>query len=481
MTYRPVMMKPPKTEPEQRWVLRDYAAGLNERVKDSDIADSQASSLQNVVCSIIGKLNPRSGQAKLNADAVGTAALGLHGYYYGDPVANRKLIAVFNDGTMYYWGGSSFTSTGKTGLNASAPVLFETTVNYLVAMNGVNAPFKYDGSTVSALANAPATGKCPVLFAEKLFCISDQDTVMWSDSFAPESWPGVNVIDVDRGDGDELSALFRFGTKLLICKKTKLYVLSGSSLDDFRLTNPEKLHGVAGPRAGVVIDPYFYHISKDGIFRFDGLESVDLTNPPGAELPGIPVTWGNVNKAVLDKAVAGIAGDFIWFHVAESPSTTNNLVLAYNRKFGSWWVHRGITASCMAEYNDGSTIKTYTGGAASGFVIQQGVGSNDLGAAIESYWIGKNFDGGLPAHIKKTKKAFVVDANGANDVTFKYRLNHGSWQTPTAATDTNNVRKYSIASGKYRYFQPQFYHNTLDQTFAVTGLEIPYKVTRKPK
>lgn len=454
------------------WSIADFSGGLNNKLDDNLVADNQCTDVQNCAAVTVGQLQKRKGQAKLNSAVISTAVLGLYGYYYGDPVVNRKLITVFKDGTMYYWTGSAFTSTGKTGLSTSAQVLFETGVNYMIGMNGIDAPFKYDGTTASALANAPATGRCPVLHYEKLFCIADADTIRWSDNFAPESWPAVNTADFDKGDGDELSALFSYRRMLLVCKKRSIHKLTGSELSDFQQFKAGAKHGVAGPRAGVVDGLFFYYISADGIFQFDGSESTDLTANT------IPLTWAGVNKNALESAVARRLGNYLWFHVPEGASTTNNLVLVYDMRFNSWWIFRGIEAFSMIDYNDGTSVKTYTGHATQGYVVQQDTGFNDLGATISAYWVGKNFDGGDPVRIKKFKKAFAVDANGLVNSVFNYRLNYGTWRVPAAVTDLNDVRKYSIPSGKCRYFQPKFTHAVLDQDFCLSGFEALYKLKK---
>jgi len=464
--------------PYQSWSIADFSGGLNNKYADILIKENQCADVQNCLSLTVGKLQKRPGQAYLNAAAVGAGGvIGLYGYYYGSPTLNRKLIAVFSDGAAYYWNGSSFAGIGKTGLNTSAPTLFATCVNYMVGMNGVDAPWKYDGTTVSALANAPATGKVPVLHAEKLFCITDAGTIMWSDSFAPESWPGVNVEKFDVGDGDQLTALFSYGlNKLLVCKRRRIFYLVGTSLDDFRSACVEGKHGVVGPRAGIVIDPYFYYISDDGIFRWDDLKSVDLTSGT------IPQTWANVNKAALSGAVAGYnrAYNCLWFHVPEGASTVNNMVLVFDLTSQSWWVFRGISASCMVDYDDGNAMHVYTGHATQGYVVEQNIGLSDFGAAISSYWVGKQFDGGDPVRMKKFKKVFAVDVHGLNEAVFSYRLDYGAWQSPAAATDVSDVRKYALPSAKARYFQPQFSHSVAGQDFSLAGMEILYKL-KKPK
>ena len=454
------------------WSIVDFSGGLNNKLDDNLIADNQCTDVQNCIAVTVGRLQKRKGQTKLNAIALGGPIQGLHAYYYGGSLEYRKLIVVAN-GVSAYWNGAGFTDI-KTGLSTTAQVLFTTCVNYMVAMDGVDLPWKWDGVTQSPLANAPATGKCPVLHKEKLFCVADMDTVRWSDSFAPESWPAVNVWKFDKGDGDELSALFVYGRELLACKKRSIFNLAGSSLDDFRSDRVESRHGVAGPRAGVVVEPYFYYISVDGIFRWDGLKSTDLTRD------AIPQTWANVNKIALDRAIAGYVDGRLWFCVPEGASTTNNMVLVYDQTYNSWWVFRGIDASCLTNYNDGANLKTYTGNVTQGFIVEQNTGFNDIGTAISAYWIGKNFDGGDPVRIKKVKKAFAVDANGLNDAVFSYRLNYGSWQTQAEQSNLNDVRKYAITSGLCRFFQSKFSHNVLDQDFVLSGFEALYRI-KKPK
>lgn len=467
--------------PYTPWPVIDFSGGKNESLEPNLIADNQCEDVQNCIVNTIGKIENRRGQAKLNSVALGGPIQGLHSYYYGTDLTNRRLVVVAN-GVAYYWdsGASSFVQI-KTGLNATAPAQFVTCINYMVGMNGVDAPWKWDGTTVSALANAPATGKCPVLFKEKVFCIVDADTIDWSDNFAPETWPGVNTWDFDRGDGDELSAIFVFegGNTLLACKKRSFHRLIGSDMNDFRSNKVESNYGVAGPRAGVVVEPYFYYISECGIMRWNGVSSTNLIDPPrDSGLPGLPALWASVNKAVLDKAVAWYVDGRLWFHVAEGASTTNNLVLVYDLKNPSWWPFRGITAACMVDFNDGASIKSYTGHTTAGYVVEQNTGYNDMGVAISSYWIGKDFDGGDPVRMKKFRRAFVVDAAGFNDAVFGYRLNRGDWQSPTEETDINNVRKFGVSSAKSRFFQPRISHSVLNQSFVCSGLETLYKIKK---
>ena len=459
--------------------IQDFSGGIDERVESHLLSTNQCADAQNVICPKAGRLQKRRGQAVFNASAIGTAVLGLHPYYYGTGLTSRKLVAYFNDGGSMRISTDDFAAAIKTNLSKTAPVLSATCVNYMVSMNGVDAPWKYDGTTVSALANAPATGRCPVLYAEKLFCFSDDDTLKWSDSFLPETWTGANIsTDFGKGDGDKLTALFAYSGALLVCKKRSLYRLSGTSLDNFRVTNVEGVHGVAGPRAGVVLEPYFYYISQEGIFRWDGLNARNLVKPTGKG-SGLQDTWANVNKLYLEGSVASYNRFYncLEFHVPENSDTTNTLTIVYALDTGALWKFRSKSVSCWVEYDNATTIKTYSGSMVAGSIIEQNTTAfNDLGVAISADWQGPNFCADSPIRIKRFRRAFAEDVISLNDAVFQYRLNTASsWTAPTASTDSNDARKYMIPHTRSRFFQPRFTHAVLNADFALSGFKLQYK------
>ncbi len=449
------------------WPIGDFSLGKNDFLEDSLIADNECADAQNCICVTPGLLQKRKGQAKLNSVALAAAIQGMYAYYFGTTLQNRRIYVASN-GKVYYWTGSGFTEI-RSGLSTVNPIMFETCATYMVGFDGT-APFKHDGTTSSVLAGAPLTGMCPVLHKEKLFVYTDHDTTRWADSFNPESWPGVNEWTVGDGDGDELSLLAKHGETLLCCKKRRLFVLKGSSLDDFRSECLEQSHGVVGPRAGFVKEPFFFYISYEGPQIWDSLKSTNLIEAR------IPRTWANVNTQYLHTSVAGYNAYYnqAWFIVPEGASTTPNLVLAYDLKLHGWWILRNILANCMMEFNSGTSIKLYTGHPALGHVIEQNTGYNDLGSAIEAYWVGPNFDDKDPVRIKNFGDVFAVDVAGLNEAIFKYRINSGSWVTPTVRTDINDVRRYRLINARGRQYQPRFEHNTLDQDFCLSGMKTYY-------
>jgi len=461
------------------WKIKDFSGGLNDKIEDHLIADNEASDCQNVVATKIGSLTKRKGQARLNSTDLGGLIQGLHAYYYG---ANRRLVTIAN-GIPYYWDGLTFQQIAlpgadyPSGLDTTAPIYFETLVNYMVAFNGINKPWKWDGTVASVLANAPADGQFCVLYKEKLFTVpkSEPSTLKWSDSFQPESWPSVNYWDIAKGDGDVVTVLKPYLGELTVFKRYSIHSLRGTSIDDFRLDLIEPNVGAVGPRAVTFEGMYLYFVADDGIYVYNGAKAENLTRN---KIHGL---WAAVNQEYLHKAVAGRWNGFIWFALPEGSSTYNNLILAYDPVTRAWWPWRGINTSCFQEYNDGTQLIFYSGSSVDGFILQQDTGYSDAGVAITSYWEGKSFDMGAAERQKKMKKAFIIDSPGANDVSVQLSFDYGAWTNLTIDKDEQLVRRYRRPNNnKWRYMKPKFNHSTLDQSFEVRGFMMQYKV-KQPK
>ncbi len=462
--YKPKQINYPE------WPITDFSGGKNDKAEDNLIADNQCADASNAICKTIGQIESRPGQAKLNSVALGGAIQGLYPYYYS---GNRKLICVSN-GIAYYWNpGTSAWVSFKSGMSTTSQFAFETCINYMVAMDGIGVPWKYDGTTASNLANAPALGKSPVWWREKLFCIADADTVQFSYEQQPENWPAVYNKKFTPGDGDSLVLIVPYsnGRELLVCKKQKIFKLTGFTMDDFEQHTIEPNFGVAGLRCGIVVEPYFYYVCENGVMMWNGMQSINLVDPENVPV-GIPKTWATVNKSALSNAVISYNEDYnhIEVHVPTGASTTPNKTLVYDLNHKSWWPFDGIYPSCMIQYNDGTNIKTYIGHNTQGFVIERNVGYDDYGTAISGYWQGKNFDAGDHSREKKIKKTYVYDVNGGNDMTFQYRVNDGTFTSPVAQSDKNDGRKFRI-SAKCRRFQPKLTFSSATVKFTCSGMK----------
>ena len=178
------------------FLIKDFSGGQVDAVEPSLLDSNQAEKALNVMVNTIGRLSPRPGQSNVGV-VYPSPIQGLHAYYHGSNLQFRRLMAACN-GDIYYGDMSGEFNLLKAGWDGLLPVQFETCINYVVMFNGKDQPMKWDGdpqNELTPLANAPNTGKCPLIYAEKLFVIVDHDTIRWSDPFEPESWPDVNYWD----------------------------------------------------------------------------------------------------------------------------------------------------------------------------------------------------------------------------------------------------------------------------------------------
>ena len=494
----------------QPWEIRDFSAGQVEKLNDNILPDAAAHECRNFTSARFGGLSKRKGYTRLNSSALAGGIQGLHPYY-ARTTNTRKLIAMAL-GMGYAWDGTTFDVINYAGaesiledlsypligsmlfnevmfnhpdsvfpLDPSAQVIFEDAVSYVIAMNGVDRPWKWGGNYLTFLTNAPTKGRYPVLHKEKVFCVDadDPSTLVWSESFDPEDWPAINYWDVRKGDGDEITCLKRFVDELLVFKQRSIHSLKGTSLDDFSLQEVSSTVGCVGPLAAVVHDLKVFFISEYGIYVTNGLNTINISEMI------IPDTWANLNKDYLYKATAISWGEHIWFAVPYGTSTYNDLVLVYDPKKQAFFPMTNIAGSCYTYYDDGTGegVRLYSGESQAGYVNIQDQTYDDNGAAVSAYWYGKFFDMGKPEVEKKTRDIFVQDSPDTTEVaTIAVCLDYETtgadfkYNNLTYYASTGLTRQYKLdqTDNRWRYISPSISH---DSTGAceIRGIVIPYK------
>lgn len=550
--------------------ITDFSAGMIDKVDDNHLPANAARDCRNFICKALGSLEKRSGQSRLNNVALPGPPHGLYAYYNGEDV--RKLLVVAGN-KLFAWNSSTEAFDElRSGLDESALTIFETCANYVVGMDGMSAPWKWSGTgTPSVLAGAPATGRYPVLFQEKLFCVPGDNLsqIWWSESFAPEDWPAINYWSINEGDGDIIKGLKAFQGSLVIFKGRSTHLLRGNSLANFRLDPVDTQIGCVGPLAAADLGNRLYFVSDEGLYYFNGMNNVSISSN------AIPLLWNDIDKKNLGNACVTSWNDLVWFSlplqstfigtvdtdctnsgfitvkvggiekkvavvagegawviakkignlsfdgwsmsnpissifeidrqelrqpldvfidggdtgitttVTKSEQKTNNLVIMYDPIGGGrFWPTSGIRASCFHSFNDGSSLKLYSGDSINGYVNLQDIGNEDFGNPISAYWVGKAFDMEKADYLKKAKKAFVEDhPNQDEQATLMISLDYGDFHEWAYKHDDGMVREYRIPSEHkqwWRYLTPKISHNTVGGC-QIRGLRIPYKSKKKPK
>jgi hypothetical protein len=135
-------------------------------------------------------LAKRGGQSLLDSDQVVTskAIVGLHQAYYQDGTSQTMAAS---DTFVKYLSGGTWTNV-KTGLTSGLQTFFETVgwADAVYMSNGTDAPHKWDGSSSSALAAAPADTQQFLAYRDRILSIAGGD-IQWSDSYDDTGWSTV--------------------------------------------------------------------------------------------------------------------------------------------------------------------------------------------------------------------------------------------------------------------------------------------------
>jgi hypothetical protein len=101
----------------------------------------------------------------------------------------------------------------------------------------------------------------------------DANTVYYSEPDFPESWPVVNQIPVEPGDGDFITGLGSSYDRLIITKRGKTYTAAWSEIPALEVIDPSRISpdiGCVGPRTFAQVENGTVWLADRGIAYFDG-------------------------------------------------------------------------------------------------------------------------------------------------------------------------------------------------------------------
>ena len=180
----------------------------------------------------------RGGQSLVDTDQVvnNKKIVGLHRFYRASG-ANQTIAVA---GTIAKWLNAGTWTNVKTGLTDSTQT-YMTTIGWddsVYGANGTDAPWRWTGSAVSTLANAPADTLQFLQYRDRVLSIT-AGALTWSDSFSIAGWRTAgqtNVIPdsmlngmVYHSSNDSKSGI---DTKILLAGDNGMYLFWGTDLDD---------------------------------------------------------------------------------------------------------------------------------------------------------------------------------------------------------------------------------------------------------
>lgn len=406
-----------------------------------------------------------------NANSAGGNLIG--DYHYKLAYVNTQVVAGdLSTGTATLVATASGESILLTGI-AVAPQSFGVDTKQLyrtIAGSGISGEYFFIASmaatattftdnvasaSAGATANTDAGKPPPYEFAithqERLFCNDSQNPqFMWySDLAEPFTFQATNFIKIADGDGETIVGYGVQGNSVIVFKEASvwlIYMPDTNPANWIRIRSDAK-YGGASHRSIVSYERQLMYLGQhqakvSGFYAFKG----DTTQPDATALRATQM-FGDAKSDRIEpdtflfqdsfkQNTAAIAFDNkLWFAVTHGSSqTTNNRIYHFDfvrrgkdRRLGSWVPFTGINAAVFTVFESKLYFATSD---ATGFVYELQDGTyTDNGAAIDSFFETKDFDGGTAfRHYDKDFRQanFTVETLGDWDMRFSYRIDSDS-------------------------------------------------------
>lgn len=337
--------------------------------------------LQNFHITEKGGIGKIPGYTKVNSTTVSSEL--TYGYEFRK--SNGTVITlVAGGGKIYKVDGGSLTAI-KTGLDTSAIVDFAQMNDICIMVNGVDAPMKYDGTTVSALGGSPpATAYKVHVHKRRVWMLEKADRVKATHSALnnPEDYTtGGDAGYIDFafviGRGDEALDVKTYVDLIVFFFRSHIVIYSGTNptaSGDFAIVQVIEGSGVVASNAAIGAGTNMAFIYKSGIKT---LRQV--------------VTTGSLNADDLSDKIDPVLRDMIaaagTFNVAHYPKNgwllfqIGETVWIYSYTWKAWGRMVGADVKGMFHTTDG---KVYICG--TGFLYEFGTGDDFAGVSPKYIW-----------------------------------------------------------------------------------------------
>lgn len=343
------------------------------------MAPNQVVLAQNCVLTNEGILQTREGKTKVNTTSLGSGAvLGIwrwgkeNGTYYLTVQHGTSLYSTTWDGVSQI---SSFGAAVKTGLTAGAKLRGVAWKDNLILSNGVDAPFRFDGSTCTNLSGTPPLFKIFCVYASRLWVVPTTalNSVRSSGLEDYNAWDALDIYNIRTGDGDTITGLYPDPNGIVVTKLNTLWALYGSNRYDVIITQ-SPVYGAGCASHDAMLAP--------GVFLGKGnLHTFSLTGGEPLGLTHSPVIQG---LTLADKKAAFGVVDELNRRAIIQVNSSNIFCIdgQYNGAVTMW---KGLNANCFAYAKAAGDLGAVLIGDATNGWIYKLAGTDDDSIPIDTY------------------------------------------------------------------------------------------------
>lgn len=416
--------------------------GMNNTKSPIELGSFEAENIENWLIRYQGKLVRRNGLTLLGNDTGSNKVLGLTHYISGATKAQIRVVTtqleVLSAGT---W--SAMSGAGATGLTTGLDMNFCFANGYLYGFNGTDTVRKANNTTVTTVAGIPV-GKFAVWFRNYMFVggvAAYPNRIYFSNLGDPETFSADDYIDVEPGDGDELTGLISNSPdKLTITKKYSVHYLTGAGTNTFAVYVVTRDFGIASHRSLVPVGQDVWGINSEGRIVSIYRNQYGLLSGKDMSSEFIEETINGLNMSGLNKVCAATLDGYILFAVPVGASTYNNLVLVYDvdapvpASMSKWVTFTGWSPSVFDVYSPAGIDILYMGEGQADSKCYSWAGNTDNGTVITATWEGPEMEFESEGSLKRHRQIKIWgEALGNFDLSVYASLDNATY------TDIGNL------------------------------------------
>lgn len=367
-----------------RVVFNNFSGGVQRKTAFSISQDHQVRHALN--CDFDDEIGTISGRLGSLRQSVVVASDPILNLFVSKIGSTRKYLVVSDDSQatpkvdVYKNGSANFAGTWTKSLEdwtTDVSIYFRNFVGKLYAFNGTDAPKSTtDYTTWSAVTNAPADGKFPEIFQQRIYALSVLGVLHNSDvanatgtDLTTTAWENVQI---NPQDGEQCKGLISHRNKLVIFKEDSIYRYDGTNVaGNIRRvgTHSEKGYVEHG-------DIYFHH--PTGIYKLGGGEPIHISRPVEKYLSGM-------SSANFTTVASGRDVENVYFWIGnvtisddkefDYGTTYSNVVLKFNVYSQNWSVYTGWDARVFYFNTDDNLLHF---GTSAGKIFKANIGSADI-------------------------------------------------------------------------------------------------------
>ena len=321
--------------------------GLNSSVNVRLLQDFEAYDISNFSLDEIGSIKERDlfGQYNSSSGTLGSNFItGLFKFYSSTSkyfiACAGSNVAIGSGGTFTsitpsansvtsgkYWSGVAFNNVFYM-FNPSVPM------QYYQGSGGLNSPASTPGTNCSYSAShkarvwAARSDSLPY----RLYWSSLNNGNDWATTGGYADLPDIN---------QEITGIVSWGGYLYVFTETNIYILLGSTPNDFSLRKTNSMVGAIAPRSIKITDVGIGFLARSGVYVFDGNNSNKISTK-------IESTISGMSKTLIQNACAIYDGRKYWLAYTISGGSYNNRIIIYDILLKDWTIYQGD--ACNVSY-----------------------------------------------------------------------------------------------------------------------------------